>query len=192
MTLNLDIGDAWPFASSRGLTGAPMDTPTWFALVTAPQKEKRASDRLKNAGVNVRYPTKDLQRHIRGQKITYTVPFISQIIYAEFSYKPNWDVMRDRRVITGVFSRDGVPIALRETDVAKVMKLPVVALRLETEKQEAIKPKVGEPAKLIDGPFADFFVDVTKVDGARVWYEVITELGRIKGEDASGLVQRVS
>mgnify|MGYP000486461854 CR=1 FL=1 len=192
MSYNPNIGDLWPFASSRGLTGRRLDAPRWFALITAPQREKKASDRLKNARVTVRYPTVEKVRHIHGQKRVSVHPMISQIIYAQFDYEPHWDVLRQRGVIAGVFSRDGEPIVLDENDVARVMKLPAHALRIEEERAEAVKPKVGEPAMLIGGPFSDFFVDVTRVEGARGWYEVITDLGRIKGEDASGLVQRIS
>ncbi len=186
MTLELEPGDPWPFASSRGLTGAPM-APKWFALITAPQREKRASDRLRNAGVEVRYPTVERTRHIRGQKRKFIHPMISQIIYARFRYAPQWDVMKERRLITGVFARDGQPIELSQDDIARVMGLPTEAERLEAARIEAMRPRVGEKAEILDGPLAGLMVDVTRVEFGRVWWAMVTG---IKGDAPEKSIRR--
>lgn len=188
MTSNLKIGDAWPFASVRGFTGAPLSAPVWYALITAPQREQKAADRLKGAGVDVRYPTVERVRHIRGKIRKYVYPMISQIIYARFRYQPNWDVMRDRRLITGVFSTGCVPLALSDDDVSLVMGLPTEAERMESERIEAMRPKVGEQAEITDGPLKGFFVDVTRVEFGRVWFETLKGL---KGDAAENMIQRV-
>lgn len=190
-TKNLKIGDPWPFESARGLVGAPCE-PAWYALITRPQKERQTRHRLQNAGCVVRYPTTERTRHVRGQKITIVTPVIPRIIYARFKYEPQWDVMRDRRVIVGVFSRGDMPIELTNDQVAEVMDLPSTIIQLEDEKLDAIRPRVGEPAKLTGGPFKGFFVDVTRVESGRVWYEMAIGGMRMKGEDSNGLVQRVA
>jgi len=186
----LQIGDEWPFESSRGIVGAPCE-PAWYTLITRPQKERETRHRLQNARCVVRYPTIERTRHIRGQKQTQLIPIIPRIIYARFKYQPQWDVMKDRKVIVGVFSKGDEPLVLTDQEVAAVMDLPVTIIQLEDEKLEAIRPKVGEKAKLTDGPFTDFFVDVTRVEAGRVWYEMTVGGMRMKGEDTSGIVQRV-
>lgn len=185
---HLKIGDPWPFRSARGLIGAPCK-PIWHALVVAPQQESRRTDQLRNAGVVVRYPTREVTRHINGHPRKFLLPVISQIIYAQFTYLPHWDVMRDRRVITGVFSRDGQPIALTEDDVNAVMGLPSEAERLAQEKLEAERPRVGEKAEIVDGPFAGFFVDVKRVEFGRVWFDMISGL---KGDVDQKSIKRVA
>lgn len=187
----LEIGDPWPFESARGIVGDPCE-PAWYALITRPQKERETRHRLQNAGCVVRYPTIDKTRHINGQKRLYTVPIIPRIIYVNFKYQPQWDVMKDRRVIVGVFSEGETPLALTDEKVAEVMGLPETIIRLEDERIQLITPKVGGKAQIKDGPFMGFYVDVTKVEAGRVWYEFAFGSGRIKGEGGIGSVQRVA
>ncbi len=188
MSSNLKIGDPWPFESVRGFTGAPLSEPVWHALITAPQREQKAAHKLGNAGVEVHYPTIEKNRHIRGKTRKYVHPMISQIIYARFRYVPNWDVMRDRRLITGVFSIGCVPLELSADDVSKVMGLPTEAERLEADRIEAMRPKVGQQAEITDGPLKGFFVDVTRVEYGRVWFETF---GGIKGDAEEEMIQKV-
>ena len=173
MTLDLQKGDNWPFRSSRGLTGAPCD-PAWYALITAPQGEAKAASQLKPAGCEAQFPTYERFRKRQGRDVRYEVLCVPRIIYARFRFKPHWDVMRERRVIMGVFSRNGKPIVLSNDDVARVMGLPTEAERLEQEAREASRPVVGGRAEITDGPLSGFFVDVTRVEYGRAWFETIT------------------
>ena len=188
MTLNLKPGDPWPFASRRGLTGAPC-SPVWHALVVRPQSERKAADRLSHAASDVVYPTTETVRHRNGKKIVTERPMVPCIIYARFAYTPNWDVMKERRVIVGVFSRDGTPIALDGDDVARVMGLPTEAERIEAERLDALRPRIGEKAEIMSGPFSGFFVDVTRVEYGRVWWEMVSGL---KGDVDQAIVRRVA
>lgn len=187
MTLDLKEGDPWPFKSVRGLTGQPI-APTWYALITAPQREAKTRDQLGRVGVDVKYPTIDKVRHIRGKRYDYTVPMISQIVYAEFRYQPQWDVMKDRKLITGVFSNGTAPIALSADDVCRVMSLPTEAERIQAAIDDANRPRVGERAEITDGPFSGFYVDVTRVHAGRVWYDMATG---IKGQADMSTIRRV-
>ena len=188
MTREWKIGDAWPFESCRGLTGRPI-RPVWHALVVPPQNEAKVAHRLTRAGVEVQYPVDTTIRHIAGKRREYTRPTISQIIYARFNFAPQWDVMRDRRVISGVFSRGETPIELTEDDVAKIMGLPTEAERLAQERADAMRPRVGEKAEIITGPLSGFFVDVTRVRAGRVWFDMVGGLG--KGEVPESGIRRV-
>lgn len=187
--MTLEIGDPWPFASARGITGGICVKPVWHALITAPQREAKVASQLENAQTEIRYPVTEKVRHPNGRKQVFEVPIVPRIIYARFRYEPMWDVMKERRVIVGVFCRDGQPIALTDDDVAKVMGLPTEAERLEAERMEALQPRPGEMAKIVDGPFKDFFVDVDRVAFGRVWYSTLTG---IRGSIAEGKIQRVA
>lgn len=183
----LKIGDPWPFESVRGFTGRPIK-PVWHALVTAPQQEAKTAHKLNSAGVEVHYPTKMTVRHINGKRREYVSPMISQIIYAKFSFAPNWDVMKNRRLITGVFCYGNSPIELDPDDINAVMGLPSEAERMEAERIEAERPRVGERAEIMTGTFEGFFVDVTQVQAGRVWFDMLNGL---KGEVSEQHIRRV-
>lgn len=178
MTLELKKGDPWPFRSSRGIVGMPCE-PQWFGLITAPQQEAKRAHQLENAGCEVQYPSWERTRHVAGKKHTQEVPVIPRIIYAKFNFEPQWDVLKARKIIVGVFSDRGRPIVLRDDDIARVMGLPTEADKLANAEREASRPKVGGKAQILSGPFADFYVDVTRVEFGRVWWEMTCG---IKGE----------
>ncbi len=187
--LDIKLGDPWPFQSARGITGDPIK-PAWFALITPPQKEARTAGILGNAMVTVRYPKRDIVRHIRGKKHVFTRPEIPSIIYARFKYSPRWDVMKSRQLIIGVFSREQRPIELSQDDVDCVMGLQTEAERLEQERIKALTPLVGEKAQLIEGPFEGFLVDVERVEAGRIWWSYVDGL-RIRGEADLTTIKRV-
>lgn len=195
----LKVGDPWPFESARGIVGTPCD-PAWYALITKPQKERETRHKLQNAGCVVRYPTIDKTRHICGRKHIQTVPIIPRIIYAKFKYTPQWDVMRDRRIIVGVFSIEDRPLEIDEDKVNAIMGLPSVVEQerqaardaVERERQARLNFKVGERAMLTEGPFAGFFVDVTRVELGKVFYRFIESGFPMRGEDTSGILRRVA
>lgn len=189
MSYNPSIGDAYPFQSARGLTGRPLSAPVWHALITAPQKEAKTAHKLEIAGCEVQYPVVTRTRHIRGKRHDFTSPMISQIIYAKFIDQPNWDVMKERRIITGVFASGNIPVVLSENDIARVMGLPTEAERVEQERIEAMTPAVGERVTLKTGPFEGFMVDVSSTERGRVWFESAMGM-RFTGEASVEDIQR--
>lgn len=187
--MTLQIGDPWPFTSARGITGALRTRRAWHALITAPQREAKTASQLENAQTEIRYPVVEKVRHPNGRRQVFEVPVVPRIIYARFRYEPMWDVMKERRVIVGVFCRDGQPIVLTDDDVAKVMGLPTEAERIEAERIEALRPRPGEMARIVDGPLKDFFVDVDRVAFGRVWYSTVAG---IRGDISEEKIERVA
>lgn len=181
MTLDLKLGDPWPFKSSRGLTGRPMET-KWFALVVAPQREARVAKQLSNAGVTVEYPTEQVIRHRSGKRIERVKPMISRIIYAKFDFAPQWDVLKQRRIITGVFCRGVSPVVVADPIVREICRLPEVEDEMERERIAALTPDVGEQVQLRGGLFDGFRVDVIRSEYGRVWYQAVTDIGSMQGE----------
>lgn len=184
----LTIGDPWPteWRSARGLVGKPCN-PVWHAIVTPPQSEAKTAKRLQNAGVEVQYPTFTNIRHIRGKKHTIERPAIPGLIYAHFRYTPQWDVMKERRVIVSVMARGKHPVELSDDDIARVMGLPTEAERVERERLAALMPRAGEQAKTRSGPLAGLFVDVERVEAGRVWWSMVSG---IKGEGPVEMFER--
>jgi len=182
MTLNLNMGDPWPFESTRGLTGRPLSSPLWFGLLVAPQTEAKAKGKLERAGVQVQYPTDEVVRHRNGKKHTFIRPYISGIIYAQFDYAPQWDVLKERRIISGVFCNGNNPVPVPDAVVRKIVGLPLEEERLEAERIAALTPDDGEKVKLMGGLLDGFQVDVVRTRQGRVWYRGITDIGTIEGE----------
>ena len=188
MTLDLKKGDPWPFKSVRGLIGAPI-APVWYALITAPQREAKTAEQLGRVDIEVHYPTVDRVRHVNGKRHDFQSPMISRIIYAKFKYQPHWDVMRERRIISGVFSNGLDPVALDADDISRIMGLPTEEERMRAAEIEALMPKVGGRAEFTEGPFSGFFVDVTRMDAGKVWYEMVNS--KVKGQADISFLRKV-
>lgn len=150
--------------------------------------EAKTADQLRGAGVEVQYPTFKRVRHIKGKKRETHHPAIPGLIYCRFTYTPNWDVMRDRRVIASFMARDGQPVELHPDDIARVMGLPTEAERIERERLAALMPRQGEKARYTDGPLDGLVVDVDRVEFGRVWWSMITGL---RGEGPIEQFERV-
>ena len=170
------IGQVVPYIKPRGLTGAALDKPRWHAIKVQPGREAHARDMLIRHGIHAQYPVEERHYRQKGKRVSRKYPSITQIVYAQFKAVPNWDVMRQRKIITGVHSIGDRPIDLPYDIVADVMGLPTVAEQLERARQELLRVREGDKATLLDGPLAGFMVDVRRVAAGRVWFETITGL----------------
>ena len=174
----LKIGDPWPFASSRGLIGEPLDQPVWHALQVPPQRERAAREALRALGIHACYPERLTSWRVRGKHYKRAVPVVARIVYAKFTHRPNWDVFRARRIITGVVSWGSVPIAIPKDTIAAVMGLPTEAEKLEQARRELLMVREAEQAVITDGPLSGAIVDVRQIRGGIAWFNT---LAGIKG-----------
>ena len=185
--MTYQIGQIVPHTKPRGLTGHNIGGPVWFALTVPGGKENAARGMLEANGIHAQYPTREVRHRQRGKQIVRKLPIITRVIYAQFHHQPQWDVMKGRRMITGVYSRDGWPIEIPYDVVRSVMGLPTIAEELEQARREMLRPREGGNARVVDGPLAGFLVDVRRVSHGRVWFETVTG---IKGDaDMSNLVR---
>ena len=177
----LKKGDPWPFRSSRGLTGSLLDSPVWSGLIVPPQR----------AHVEVHYPEREVVRHRNGKRYKVKLPMISGVIYARFDALPHWDQMKARRVVSGVFCNGATPVAIPDGVVRQICDLPEIEDELEKARIAAMTPEVGEEVMLKGGLFEGFRVDVVRSESGRVWYEAITDIGKMQGETSIKDVQRL-
>lgn len=191
--LDLKVGDMVPLDYRRGITGHKLEKPVWHPLRVMPGKEIAATGILKrHHGVEAFVPTEDRERTVRGQRITRTFPQITQIIYAKFRYAPHWDVMRDRRIITGVFCIGGRPIELTSDTIRIVRGLPTKAEELAAAKEALLRVNAGDRVRLVAGPFEGMEVDVTQAADRRVWWAVTLANGLpLKGEVSRDDVSKI-
>jgi transcriptional antiterminator NusG len=168
------IGQIVPFEYQRTIVGEPLDKPTWFALNTPPQREHIAREMLKAKGIHACYPERERTWTIRGKHVTRKYPVVSQIVYAKFKHQPHWDVLKRRRIITGVVSWGTVPIAIPKDTIAAVMGLPTEAEKIEQARRELLMVREAEQAVITEGPFAGAVVDVRTIKGGIAWFEMLT------------------
>lgn len=182
---NLKIGDAVPVTAVRGVTGQELDSPRWHALQVIPGRERASREMLRAYGVYSFFPIEERTRIRHGKRIITEHAQVTQIIYARFKHQPQWDVMKDRKIITGVFCVGTCPIDLPGDVIRAVQGLPTRAEELQAAKDALMRIGEGDSAEVLDGPMAGLVVDVTRISGDKVWWQT---LAGIKGQiDRGGL-----
>jgi transcriptional antiterminator NusG len=172
------IGQILPIEAKRDILGEDMPA-AWYALQVPRQKENAVREMLKARGIHCCYPERDKTWRIRGKTQKRQYPIIPGVVYVKFTQRPHWDVLKARKLITGVYSYGDRPIELPGDVISAVMGLPTEAEKLEAARLELLRIKEGERATVAGGPLQGFVVDVLKVRDGRVWFETLTG---IKGE----------
>ena len=167
--------------------GHDLPVPVWHALETAPQREMAVKGILAGEGVRACFPVESRRTVRAGKTITTDKPMVSRIVYAKFPRAPQWDILRDRRIITGVMCHDGRPIVLPPDMIRAVMGLPTSAERIAAAKAEAKRIRPGDTARLTDGPLAGLAVEVTAVKDGRIWWAAAWG----KGEGRASAMERL-
>ena len=181
------IGQIVPHIRPRGITGAPLGKPVWHALVVPPGKEGAARAMLEVHGVHAQYPTREVKHKRRGKQIVRKLPVITQVVYAQFKHAPQWDVLKRRRIITGVYGRGDWPIEIPYGVVRAVMGLPTVAEELARQRAEMARVREGDRATILTGPLEGMVVDIEKVEHGRAWFSSLTG---VKGETSTDRLER--
>ena len=174
-----EFGKTYPLDYTRGVVGARMDHPQWFAVTVPGMKERAVSEYLKQKGVHSCFPEREKSWVIRGKRHRRKYPVIAGIVYAKFRHAPQWDVLKARKLITGVFSYGSNPIVIPPDIVRAVMGLPTREDELRKAQRELMRIREGDRAEIVSGPLDGLLVDVRKVERGRVWFET---LSGIKGE----------
>lgn len=173
MTRRWKMGDTVPLENMRGITGVEI-APTWYALKVLPMKERVVLEYLKARGIHSCYPSREKVYRISGRTHRRQYPIITKIVYSKFRRDPQWDILKARRIITGVFSYGETPIPIPKDIIAGVMGLPTQAEKLEKARLELLRVREGDKASLTNGPLSGAIVDVTRVSEGRVWFETLT------------------
>ena len=178
------IGQEIPPSGARDIIGRAMP-PAWYALTVRAGRESIARATLAAKGVHACYPSREASWRVRGRTMRRQYPVITGVVYAKFTAEPQWDVLKYRRIVTGVYGHDGWPIAIPGDVIRIVMGLPTVAEELEAARMEMLRVRPGDRATIMAGPLAGMVVDVSRVDHGRVWWETLTG---VRGEaDATGM-----
>lgn len=159
-------------------------TPTWFCLFVQPGKEMATREHLRANGVYAFYPSREKRYTVRGKTYRRELAEVTGYVFAQFKHEPQWHILKERRrLITGVLG-GSFPYPIHRDVIRHLQGLTVEAQKMEAARREMLRVREGDKAKIIDGPFAGFIVDVRSVHGADA--EVDLPLaGRVKASLSS-------
>ncbi len=178
------IGQIHPPAYVRGITTGPDTAPVWHCLITAPQRQAATRAYLRARDIYAFYPSETRVRVQRGKKLETEHPIISGHVYAKFRNAVNWDVLKARRIISGIYCRGTTPVEIHPDVIRHLQGLTVEAERLEEARREMMRVREGDSARIIAGPLAGLIVDVGQITGREAWL-CLQFGGRIKADMAS-------
>lgn len=188
--MTYQLGQVLPWGRPRDIVAGPEIRPTWFGMTVPPQKERAVREFLRRKGIYAFYPSEERKRFIRGKKHITEVPFVSGCVYAQFTQSPQWDVLKfKRRLITGVYARQGQPITIPRDIIRHMQGLTVEAEKLRKARLEMLRVRPGDKAKIVSGPLEGFLVDVDSVANGQAWFKFMTGA---KGSADLGTLERVT
>ncbi len=160
------IGQTIPYEPGRGIEGASLPVPVWHCFWTPPRKEAAAIAWLDLRGVHGWRPVETRWRRItRGKrrKVEYLASVVLRYVFARFSGKPQWDVLRGCRWITGIVGVGGRPACITDDALSKMAAVPETLAALREARRAAREITAGCKATIIDGAMAGWVVDIARV-----------------------------
>jgi transcription antitermination factor NusG len=134
------------------------------------------------------YPSREKRWTVRGLTVRREFPEVSGYVFAQFRQAPQWHILKEeRRLITGVMG-GSYPHPIPRDVIRHLQGLTVEAQKLEAARREMLRVREGDKAKITDGPFAGFVVDVREISGQ----DAVVDLpltGKVKA--ALGSLERI-
>ena len=163
----------------NAIIAGPPIKPVWYCLLVPPQKERATREHLRANGVYAFYPSREKRWTVRGKTFRRELPEVSGYVFAKFDKAPQWHILKERRrLITGVMG-GSYPYPIPVDVIRHLQGLTVEAQKLEEARRELMRIREGDRAKIVEGPFAGFVVDVREVSNG----EAVVNLpltGRVK------------
>jgi transcriptional antiterminator NusG len=172
-------GKVYTFSAPAEIEIGREGPPTWHCVIVPPQGEAKARAYLMAKGLYAFFPSELRARTIRGRKVEFERPYIPGHLYVQFRKRPQWHVLKARRLITGVFCTGNVPITIHRDVIRHLQGLTVEAQRLAEARAEMLRVREGDKATIISGALAGLVVDVGPITGDEAWLSLHFG-GRIK------------
>jgi len=119
-------------------------------------------------------PTEEVVEMKNGKKTTTAKKFLPSYILVEMEMnKETWHMVRNTPGVTGFVSAGDNPQPLRADEVERIM---VQMDRARTRATSDIPYNVGDPVKVIDGPFTDFSGVVNEINPERGKLKVMVSI----------------
>lgn len=143
----------------------------WYVAHTYSGHENKARKYLESAAEaagmkelfgQILVPTEELVEMRQGKRTTSVKKFLPSYILIEMELnKDTQHLVTSTPGITNFVGASGKPVALRETEVKRIMA------QIDRSKNRdvlEIPYKIGEAVKVVDGPFSDFTGSVSEVN----------------------------
>ena len=172
-------GKVYTFNPPAEIEIGPEGPPTWHCVIVPPQGESKARAYFRQKGLYAFYPSETRTRHIRGRKVETERPYIPGHLYVQFRKRPQWHILKARRIVSGIFCTGNAPIIIHPDVIRHLQGLTVEAQRLAEARAEMLRVREGDTATIISGALAGLVVDVGPIRGDEVWLNLPIG-GRIK------------
>jgi transcriptional antiterminator NusG len=184
MGYDYEIGKTYPAVNVRDIVTDRPTPPSWHCLIVAPQKENATREYFKARGMFAFYPSEHVRRTVRGKVIERERPMITQHVYVQFRNGVNWDVLKARRLIMGVYCNNGAPVVIHREVIRQLQGLPTEAELLRQAREEMMRVREGDSARILQGPLKGLIVEVGQITGQEAWLN-LEAMGRIKASVSS-------
>ena len=139
--------------------------PTWYILYAPPRvraAEKLQAKLQRDYGVHSFFPTADRWRkqgrgHDR-KRVKVSLPVLGSLVFAEFTHRPRWHILKGQRIISDVVQRGNEPAALTPHDMDEITGFREVA-----RAQKAKLVSVGDMVEVRRGAFLNWSASVKEV-----------------------------
>ena len=162
-------GRTYTFNAPAEVETGPEGPPVWHCVIVPPQGESKARAYFRQKGLFAFYPSETRTRHIRGRKVETERPYIPGHLYIQFRRRPQWHILKARRMVTGIFCTGNVPIVIHPDVIRHLQGLTVEAQRLAEARAEMLRVREGDTATIISGALAGLVVNVGPITGDEVW-----------------------
>ena len=136
----------------------------WYVLYTKPRNEKKATDRLTQAGYEMYCPLIKTVRQWSDRKKKVSVPMFPSYVFCHVDEAGRQIVVRDPGVLNFVFWL-GKPAVVRDHEIEAIRKIENHGIDIRVE---GGKPEKGQMVEIPEGPFKGMSGRVDKVDRTRV------------------------
>ncbi len=188
--MTYERGQTYPIGYRRDIVNGSAIAPVWHALIVAPQRERKVREYLRARDVYAFFPSENIQRTIAGKRRDIERPIVTRIVFAQFRQAPQWDVMKDRDVIQGVYCVGNVPIEIGATIIKRLQGLTVEAERLREEQAELLRVRPGDRARITSGPLNGFMVNVDALAGGEALISFMAGGSALKARAALETLER--
>ena len=136
----------------------------WYVLYTKPRNEKKAAERLSQAGYEMYCPLIRTLKQWSDRKKHVSVPMFPSYIFVHIEESARKEVLRDRGILNYVFWL-GQPAVIRENEIEAIRKIENQGSEIHVE---GGNPERGQMIEIAEGPFRGMTGKVDKVDRTKI------------------------
>lgn len=121
----------------------------WFVVYTKPRSEKKVSERLQQAGIEMYLPLQKVMRQWSDRKKKVEVPLIPSIIFVCLE-KIKLTSVYQINGVTGVLKYLGEPAVVKTSEI---FNLRILLQEVFTDELQQVDIQAGDLVEVVSGPF---------------------------------------